>query len=137
MYTSDEKRVIMLKRAFVYLPVTMFCALFGGIYEIFSHRVYSYYMIYAFAIPLTFGVLPFTWYALKGRMPKAASIRYWHYGVATLTVGSLVKGALYIYGTSNRMLIIYPVIGILFLLTGLVKGFLTRTGESAERACAG
>ena len=32
-----------------YLLSTVICALFGAVYELFSHEVYSYYMIYAFA----------------------------------------------------------------------------------------
>ena len=39
---------------------TGFLALFGAIYEIFSHEVYSYFMLYAFAIPLAMGLLPYS-----------------------------------------------------------------------------
>ena len=35
--------------------------------------------------------------------------------VITLTAGSLLKGALDIYGTTNRLLIIYPVAALLIL----------------------
>lgn len=42
-----------------------FLAFFGAVYEHFSHEVYSYYMIYAFAIPLFLGALPYGISALE------------------------------------------------------------------------
>ena len=59
MYTSDSDRELALRIAVNYVAVALFCALFGAVYEIFSHEVYSYPMIYAFAIPLAGGALPF------------------------------------------------------------------------------
>ena len=41
-----------------YLLAAVCCAAFGAIYECFSHGVYSYYMTYAFMIPLLAGALP-------------------------------------------------------------------------------
>lgn len=41
-----------------YLLSALFCALFGAVYELFSHEVYSYSMIYAFLFPLAGGTLP-------------------------------------------------------------------------------
>ena len=40
----------MLHDAFLFLAAGIACAAFGLIYEIFSHEVYSFYMIYAFLI---------------------------------------------------------------------------------------
>ena len=34
-------------------------ALFGAVYELFSHSVFSYYMLYAFMIPLVGGIVIF------------------------------------------------------------------------------
>ena len=51
-----------------YLLSTVICALFGAVYELFSHEVYSYYMIYAFAFPLLLGAAPF-FILLKAGMP--------------------------------------------------------------------
>ena len=44
---------------YIYLLVTILCAAFGAVYELFSHGVFSYYMLYAFGVPLLGGVLPF------------------------------------------------------------------------------
>lgn len=43
---------------YIYLLVTILCAAFGAVYELFSHGVFSYYMLYAFGVPLLGGVLP-------------------------------------------------------------------------------
>ena len=32
---------------YIYLLVTILCAAFGAVYELFSHGVFSYYMLYA------------------------------------------------------------------------------------------
>ena len=44
--------------AFRYLLITILCALFGAVYEAFSHGVYAYGMLYGLAFPLLGGVLP-------------------------------------------------------------------------------
>lgn len=102
---------------FVYLLVSIFVALFGGIYEIFSHGVYSGYMIYAFAFPLVGGVLPFLALCLSRRFPypTAAVRNLYHAGIATLTTGSIVRGILEIYGTTNTLSNLYWVFGIALL----------------------
>ena len=95
--------------------------LFGAIYERFSHEVYSYYMIYAFAFPLVLGVLPGLSIVLFDlRIPSATTIRLWSYGIAVLTVGSAFKGVLDIYGTTNRLIWVYPVSGVILLLSALL-----------------
>ena len=101
------------KTAFVYLFVSILCALFGAVYELCSHEVYSFYMIYAFCFPLVGGVLPFSALSLWGRgvYPSAASSGAYHAGVATLTVGSIVRGVLDIYGTTNALSRIYWIAG--------------------------
>ena len=48
----EKQQKQLEKTAFFYLLVSLFCALFGGVYEYFSHEVYSNCMIYAFFIPL-------------------------------------------------------------------------------------
>ena len=49
---------------YIYLLVTILCAAFGAVYELFSHGVFSYYMLYAFGVPLLGGVLPFIAYTI-------------------------------------------------------------------------
>lgn len=121
MSTSDIKRSCA-KTALVYLSVTISCALFGAIYERFSHGVYSYYMIYAFAIPLTGGVLPALLLSITGtkRPPAPIAVAVYHCAIATFTVGSIIEGILQIYGTTNALTVFYPIIGAALLLTACI-----------------
>lgn len=114
MCTSDSKqtRKNITKTAFVYLIVSIVCAAFGAVYELFSHEVYSYYMLYAFLFPLLGGTLPFfVLVCFRVRLPDAAACRLYHAGIAALTVGSLFTGVLEIYGTTNRLTAVYWVAG--------------------------
>ncbi len=113
-----------------YFAASVVIAAAAAVYGLFSHGVYSYFMTYAFMIPLLAGALPHLLTAMKEERKKAdktaekkpsgfadildaneAQLAF----VTTLTAGSLLKGALDIYGTTNRLLIIYPVIALLIL----------------------
>ena len=80
MYTSDKNEIIhyadsMLHDAFIFLAAGILSAVFGLIYEIFSHEVYSFYMIYAFLILLVPGALLnllIVWLAVR----KEKELRY-------------------------------------------------------------
>lgn len=127
-----------MKTTFIYLVSAIFTALFGGIYELFSHGVYANSMIYAFAFPLVLGVLPFFLLstALCGGLreeevvvgsdaafrlyPRPLARYLYHCGVLTLTVGSLLSGVLEIYGTTNILLAAYWFVGPLLLLTAII-----------------
>ena len=124
MYTSA------IKTGMKYFAASVVIATAAAVYGLFSHGVYSYYMTYAFMIPLLAGAMPHFLTAMKEEGQKAdkseekkpsgfadifdvyeAQLAF----VTTLTAGSLLKGALDIYGTTNRLLIIYPVIALLLL----------------------
>jgi len=128
-----------------YLLASIVIAAAAAVYGLFSHGVYSYYMTYAFMIPLLGGALPHLIAAMKkaedqagtyeaevqeeggalSEPAKLCSIKDAHLAViVTLTAGSLLKGVLDIYGTTNRLLIAYPVAAALILaavLTVLIK----------------
>lgn len=123
MYISDTDKNTRAaaKTSFVYLLISLFCALFGAVYERFSHGVYSFYMIYAFAFPLTGGTLPFFVLHLlrAGRYPGTLARNLYHSGIATLTVGSIVRGVLEIYGTTNALAGYYWIAGGALWLAGI------------------
>ena len=96
----------------------LFLALFGAVYEYFGHEVYSYYMIYAFAFPLALGALPWCVLALRARRVQRTAAQLWDSGVLTLAVGSVFRGVLEIYGTTNRLVIIYFIVGAALLAVG-------------------
>lgn len=122
---SDTNNRKSIKAALVYLVVSCVCALFGAVYELFSHEVYSFYMIYAFAFPLVGGSLPFAVYALTGtKYPPTIARNLYHAGIATLTAGSIVRGILEIYGTTNALSRLYWFAGAGFVIVGVVVGFI-------------
>ena len=107
------------KLVFTYLIVTLVCAIFGAVYEFFSHGVYSYYMLYAFMIPFLGGTVYF--YGIlyfRSKIPGCIARRFQHFGILTLTVGCMVCGILEIYGTTNRLVIFYFIVGGMFLAIG-------------------
>lgn len=122
MCTSANKqtRKTITKTAFVYLIVSIVCVAFGAIYELFSHEVYSYFMLYAFLFPLIGGTLPFFVLACsRVRLPDAIACKLYHAGIAALTVGSLFTGVLDIYGTTNRLTVVYWIVGAGLAVLGI------------------
>lgn len=127
------------------LPIaltTVFVFVFAKIYGIFSHGVYSAFMSYAFLLPLTLIFLPKLLNLCTGNrlwngtleteegekklfLSSLASF-LWKSGVAVLTVGSIYKGVLEIYGTSGTFEWIYLVVGILALVSGGIAALLAR-----------
>lgn len=183
MATTDKKIAgeyahKLIRYSLIYLAAAVFCALFGAVYEIFSHGVFSFFMIYAFAFPLVFGAFPMLWmglrtakftkeekapvsfetdagedsrfepysgeestdpapYRLNSResrpeseqvfhLPGSLELNSWGSGIAALTVGSIFRGVLDIYGTTNRLVIVYPVVGGILLAAGLSIFFMGR-----------
>ena len=117
----------------------MIIAAAGWLYELFSHGVYSDYMVYAFMVPLLGGALPDL---LAARASRKRASRGSGTGsapmlqlaaVVTLTAGSIAKGILDIYGTTNRLLIVYPVMAVL-LAAAWAAAALLRSSHTAENS---
>lgn len=121
MSISDIKRMQKMARTgFVYLFISLLCILFSAVYESFSHGVYSYFMLYAFVFPLVGGVLPFFGMAFSSMaIPNRVSRNLYHCGIAAFTTGVLFEGALEIYGTTNRLVSVYWILGILIISTAI------------------
>lgn len=138
MFISDSKsqQRHIAKTGYAYLLISLFCVLFGAIYERFSHEVYSGYMIYAFVFPLAGGALLFMSMSLFGcrHLPGRLPLNIYNAGIATVTVGSIMEGVLEIYGTTNNMLRFYWYIGIGLIATGiLLYMFGTITAKKDDR----
>ena len=102
-------------------------AVFGMIYERFSHGVYSNYMIYAFFIPFVLSLMPAVIHCLTGRVRISDTAKtLWDCGVAFLTVGCIFRGVLDIYGTSNAKLVLYPIIGAGLILAAIISDVASR-----------
>ena len=119
MSISDRERSA-LRTLQGYLWAALLCAGFGAVYEMFSHQVYSYWMLYAFVLPLALGAMPLAALVLRGGpLPGRGARCLYNGGVAWLTVGSIFRGVLEIYGTTNRLWNVYPVAGLVLLAAGL------------------
>lgn len=128
------------------LPITLttvFVFVFAKIYGVFSHGVSSAFMSYAFLLPLSLIFFPKLLNLCTGNrlwngsldteeeegkklfLSSLASF-LWKSGVAVLTVGSLYKGVLDIYGTSGSFEWIYLVVGIVALAAGGISALLAK-----------
>lgn len=126
LFTSDtdQKLRTCAKTSLIYLLIACFFALFGGVYENFSHGVYSYSMLYAFAYPLVGGALPVLILGLsgRGRHYGGVDVTLYRCGIATLTIGSVVEGVLEIYGTGSALTVCYHWMGWGLLAAGILAG---------------
>ncbi|MCI1723797.1 MAG: hypothetical protein LKM41_13710 [Lachnospiraceae bacterium] len=121
MYTSENKKLaaVTFRR---YLIVSAFCGVFGFIYELFSHDVYSASMALMFLFPLIGGALPFGIMTFTGHpyYPGRLDRNLYDCGIATLTVGSCFKGVLDIYGTTSKFSNVYLIAGLVLTVAGLI-----------------
>ncbi len=110
-----------VKTARNYAVMAAICLLIGIVYELFSHGVISVSMIGAFAVPLILGALPNLIIGLaKLKIPGCASEDLCACGIITLTTGTMFKGVLDIFGTTNSLLKYYFIAGTVFFIIGAV-----------------
>lgn len=103
-----------------YLIFSIFILIFGIIYEIFSHGIYTPYMYLAFLIPFIFGVIiKIILIKVNIKIPVISDNLYNSF-INTLTIGLIFNGVLIIYGTTNKLIIIYFVTSILLLSLSLL-----------------
>ena len=120
MFTSDtEHKKAQDRLILIDLLIALFCVLFSAVYESFSHGVWSYCMVYAFAFPLALGVLPLLIIRMTGApYPNRFVRNAIRAGIASLTIGSFVTGALEIYGTTHPLTAVYWIAGGALVLIG-------------------
>ena len=105
----------------LYIGITAFIALFGFVYEQFSHHVDTFYMWFAWIFPLIFGLIPYVlFYFLPiNRVPGVLAECFYNFGVAMLTTRSIFKGVIIIYNTtSDTMVSVYTIISVTCLCLG-------------------
>lgn len=104
-----------------FLGASVGTAAFAAIYELFSHRVYSLFLILAFLIPLFGGVLPYGLLlrSQRSRKPGVLPRCLYNSGLAALTAGSVFQGILEIYGTTSHLSVVYWTIGLSLSMLGL------------------
>jgi len=104
----------------VYLVTTLFLIAFNAIYSLFGHGVSSPYMSYAFAFSLVLGVGGFILLGLL-KLKNRIAYNLCNAGIATLTVGSVLRGVIEIAGADTFYPTIYFLVGSLFVvISGLI-----------------
>jgi hypothetical protein len=101
----------------IYVFTTVFCIALSYIYSLFSHGVSSPFMGYAFAFSLVLGVVGF---AVFGRLNlhNRAAFNLYNAGIATLTVGSILRGIIDIAGADTTYPIYYFFVGTVLVAIG-------------------
>ena len=99
---------------------SFFVLIFGIIYEFFSHGVISYFMIFAFLIPLIDFIL--NCFLIKTKLKVCLlSKNLFSMSICTFTIYSIMKGFLNIYGTTNNLVIVYLVVGLILFISSLIS----------------
>lgn len=96
---------------------TLFCIAFNYIYSLFGHGVSSPFMSYAFVFSLVLGVGGFI---ALGRLNVENRIAFnlYNAGIATLTIGSLLRGIIDIAGADTIYPVYYFVVGTVLVAVG-------------------
>ena len=121
MFISEKIKTKTLRSLYIYIGITIFIGLFGAVYEVFSHNVFSPAMYLAWLIPCFLGVGVYLALAFApiDKVPGTLVECIYNFGVAMLTVRSIFIGVIEIYGTTNKaMLATYTVLSIVFLVVG-------------------
>lgn len=113
LYTLDIK-----KNNIIYLIISIFCGILSFVYELFSHQVYSPYMILPGVVTLVLGILVTS---LIRKIHNKWSYRFYNSSVACVIVGMYIKGVLDIYGTTNHLLVLYFYVAAIFFLLCLIS----------------
>ena len=124
LYILDTN--IIKKELKKYLIFSSLCLVFACIYEMFSHQVYSVFMIFSFLIPLIMGVGVYALLVKKHFLVNNISNSLYKMSLYTVTFGSIMKGVLDIYGTTNSKLVIYWIVGGIMLVAAIVWQIINR-----------
>lgn len=95
-----------------------FCVIFAAVYEYFSHQVYSVYMIGAFLFPVVLGIVPDILREKTHRKVSGIARTLQQCGIYTLVIGSIFRGVLDIYGTTNQAGVLYWIAGWGLVIVG-------------------
>ena len=119
--TKKQRSAAAGRIAVNYAAACAVCAVIGLIYEIFSHGVWSTYMVLAWVFPFILGALPnFLIWLTRAKEPGVAAENIYACGVLTLTAGCMLKGVLEIFGTTNSLLAVFPIAATALLIAGTV-----------------
>lgn len=117
LYTLDIKKSVLS-----YSVVTIFLIILNYIYSLFSHNVISNYMRYMFVYTLIGGLFINLILIMSNEITEVKLFYIgkstFNYGIATLVVGSFIKGIFEIAGTDSIYLTNYFYVGIVLISIG-------------------
>lgn len=116
MYILDIKD--LKKENIFIIGFSIFTLVFAIIYECFSHGVVSYFMILAFLIPLLNLILNCIFIYSKFKVTRLSK-NLISMSIYTFTFFSIMKGVLDIFGTTNNLIFIYLIVGLLLFIFGV------------------
>lgn len=104
-----------------YIILSIIIFIFSLIYEFFSHGVYSNYMLLAFLFSLLGGAVIYSIIFLNNKnIISEKGMNIYDMSLITIMIGSIIKGVLEIYGTTNSLIIVYWIVGIVLLLISTI-----------------
>ena len=120
----NKKSFAPRKTGIVYLIATVTMVILEKIYRLFGHGVTSPAMTWMFLFPLAGGLLIYLVSRAKVDIEDVERFRsfsnLYHSGIATLTVGSFLKGVLEIAGTDSVYLLYFYIVGFGMVLLGIL-----------------
>ena len=133
------KKPIIRKQIIKNIVLTVLCIIFSTIYECYSHQVYSIFMIGTFIVPLLAGVgiNVIRWLVYKEIEISESALAIWQCGIYTLTAGSIFRGVLDIYGTTNSKGILFWYVGFLLIAIGGAIEFIHYVKERSTTDISG
>lgn len=111
-----------MKTVKTYIFTTLFCIVFNTVYSLFGHGVTSPFMSYAYAFSLVLGVGGFI-LVDQLHLENRVAFNLYNAGIATLTVGSLLRGIIDIAGADTIYPVYYFVVGAGLVAVGGVMYF--------------
>ena len=124
LFTLEKNKKKLRHVVILYIVITAFIALFGAVYEQYSHNVHTPYMWFAWVWVLGFGLVPhllLLFLPIK-YIPGLISGCLYNFGVAMITCRSLYIGVVTISNTpDNRWMLAYLIVAIVFLTAGVVS----------------
>ncbi|MPM69629.1 hypothetical protein SDC9_116577 [bioreactor metagenome] len=118
----NKKSSASRKIGITYIILTVVTVITEKIYRQFGHGVTSPAMTWMFLYPLAGGL--FIYVVNRTKVVSVDAERYrsisnlYHSGIATLTVGSFLKGVLEIAGTDSVYLVYFFIVGFAMVLFG-------------------
>lgn len=110
------------KTAVIYLFATLFCMALNYVYSLFGHGVSSPFMSYAFVFSFVLGVVGFL---LLDRLNlnNRVAFNLYNAGIATLTIGSILRGVIDIAGADTVYPVYYFYVGAILVVAGALMYF--------------